>query len=257
MQEHAKHESLELYEAIDDYYAAQEDREPQIKRAWAVEHLQALASTGKSDDELLMVWDDINALSIFIEDMPNTDLSTIPHWQYSAFMQWADQCLDEPGYSLRLEHVRRLMGNIRGFYQFLVDKAHMSNLREMSSAFDYICGRDEVRLIETLPYTGAEHWLTARATFHEGRVKREASFSVSDQWLLLLLTSVGGSWNHLGRLASTVSTRGGGTRKLAIYNLRRKLKRIGYENKPEDILMCTCSLDDDELDRATRWFFRG
>ena len=253
-----EHESIDLYEAIDGYYAAQEDREPQIKRAWVLEHLQALAKTQRSHDELLMVWDDINALSIFIEDMPNSDLSTIPHWQYSAFVAWADEYLDEPGYSVRLEHVRRLMGNIREFYQFLMDKAHIANLREISSAFDYICGRPEVRLVETLPYTGAEHWLTVRASFHEGHVERNAVFSVSDQWLLLLLASVGGDWSHLGQIASTVQTRGGGTRKLAIYNLKRKLKRIGYLNYPADILMCTSSLEDaDELDKATRWFFSG
>ena len=253
----SEHESIDIFEAIEGYYAAQEDREPEIKQAWVEEHMLHLSSRGKGRDLLGCVWDDINAFSLFIEDMEYSDLPAMPHWQYSAFVQWAADHIDEPGYTLKLEHVRRLMGNLKGFFEFLVDKAHLSNLREISRAYEYICGHEEVRLIELLPYTGAAHWVTARAGFHEGRVMREAVFSVSDKWLMLLLASVGGSWDHIRRLASTVPTRGGGTRKLAIYNLRRKLKRIGYEHRPEDMLMLDAPTSNSELDKATRWFFRG
>ncbi len=253
----SEHESIDVFEAIEGYYAAQEDRVPEIKQAWVQEHMQHLSSRGRGRDALGCVWDDINAFSLFVEDMEYSDLSGLPHWQYSAFVQWAADYIDEPDYTLQLEHVRRLMGNLKGFFELLVDKAHLSNLREISRAYDYICGHGEVRLIELLPYTGAAHWLTAQASFLEGQVKREAVFSVSDKWLILLLSSVGGSWDHLRRLASTVPTRGGGTRKLAIYNLRRKMSRIGYDHRPEDLLMLDAPVSNSELDKATRWFFRG
>jgi hypothetical protein len=252
-----KRESIDVFEAIEDYYASQDMAEHMLRKSWVEEHLLALEDKGQSIYKLVQVWDDINAFSIYINHMGYPDISSIPHWQYSAFIHWTVNQLNEPDYSLELKHVRRLMGNLRVFIEFLVDKAHISNLREISTAYEYICGRDEVRLVELLPYTGAAHWLTASASFNGGKVIKESVFTKSDYWLLLLLLSVGGSWKHLKDLASTVPTRSGGTRKLSIYHLMRKLKRIGYEKNPSDIITMGSPNSTNDLDNATRWFFDG
>ena len=237
---------MDVYKAIKGYYSTQEGQEPEIRRVWVEEYLQELlpASRGR-------VWEDINAFSLYLEEYGRGDLPSIPHWHYSAFVTWAVENISASGYSLHLIHVRRLMGNLRGFFEYLVDKAHIPNLREISQAYEYICGHEEVRLTELLPYTGTDHWLTARTT---GKENREVKFSVSDYWLLLLFVSTGGSWKHIMALASDMPRKARTTRKLSVYNLRQKLKLIGYAGKPADLLMTTGTPMDAEIDTATRWF---
>jgi hypothetical protein len=244
---------MDVFEAIDCYYATLEGEAAGIRRDWVEKHLQLLAARGEPLDALSRVWSDINAFSIFIESTGHSDISSLPHWQYSAFLEWASENMEGPAYSLGLEPVRRILGNLVVFFEFLVDSAHITNLRELSRAYDYICGREEVRLVKLLPYAGTEHWITVMASFHGGIVKREASLSVSDYWLLLVLASTGGSWDHLRRLAASVPGKAGTSRKLAIYNLKRKLMRIGYSERPEDLLLAKGTPEVEEMDKASRW----
>ncbi|MCK4911291.1 MAG: hypothetical protein KAR83_06600, partial [Thermodesulfovibrionales bacterium] len=68
----SEHEIIDVFEAIEGYYAAQEDREPEIMRAWVEGHMLHLSSKGRGREALGAVWDDINAFSLFIEDMEYT-----------------------------------------------------------------------------------------------------------------------------------------------------------------------------------------
>lgn len=245
---------MDVFDAIECYYSTHEDRGSGVRRNWVERYLKLLESRGTSIDALSSTWQDINAFSVFAAGLEHGDISSLPHWQYSAFLRWTAENMEGPAFSLSLGHARRILGNLMAFFEYLVDSAHISNLREISRAYDYICGHGEMRLIETLPYAGTEHWITVRADFHGGIVKREATFTVSDYWLLLVLASTGGSWDHLRRLAASVPGKAGSSRKLAIYNLKRKLKRIGYSVRPEDLLLVKGTPSEEELDKAARWF---
>lgn len=56
---------MNIFEEIRKYYEEAIDWNPDVKRVWVEEYLHSLESQGKSSDDLLEIWGDINAFSFY------------------------------------------------------------------------------------------------------------------------------------------------------------------------------------------------
>jgi hypothetical protein len=242
---------MNVFEEIRRYYEETIDWKPDVKRAWVEEYLKYLESQGKSQNILLQIWDDINAFSFYQDRSEHHDLSELPYWEYSVCLEWIDNHVLSREYNLNLKNAKRLFGNLLGFYKFLVQRGYIKSHSELEKAYKEICGGKELNLVERIPYTGDEMWTEMSVPTKHGRI--EESFTMSDYWLILLYISSKRSWEHLKEVIK--DTKSLEMKIKQIDNLLRKLKNIGYLEKPERLFIPYGPPTNEDLDDASKWCF--
>jgi hypothetical protein len=242
---------MNVFEEIRRYYEETIDWKPDVKRAWVEEYLKYLESQGKSQNILLQIWGDINAFSFYQDRSEHHDLSELPYWEYSVCLEWIDSHVLSREYNLNLKNTKRLIGNLLGFYKFLVQKGYIKSHSELEKAYNEICGGKKLNLVKRIPYTGAEMWTAMSVPAKHGR--SEESFAMSDYWLILLYMSTKRSWEHLKEVAK--GAKSPEMKIKQIDNLQRKLKNIGYLKNPEKLLIPYGPPTNEDMDDATKWFF--
>lgn len=242
---------MNVFEEIRRYYEEKIDWKPDVKRAWVEEYLKYLESQGKSQNILLQIWDDINAFSFYQDRSEHYDLSELPYWEYSVCLEWIDNHVLSMEYNLNLKNAKRLFGNLLGFYKFLVQRGYIKSHSELEKAYKEICGGKELNLVERIPYTGDEMWTEISVPTKHGRI--EESFTMSDYWLILLYINSKRPWEHLKEV--TTDKKSPEMKIKQIDNLLRKLKNIGYLEKPERLFIPYGPPTNEDLDDASKWFF--
>jgi len=242
---------MNVFEEVKKYYEETIDWEPDVKRAWVEEYLKHLETQGKSQSALMVIWDDINAFSFYQDRSEHSDLSEIPYWEYGVCLEWIDSHVLSKKYDLNLKNAKRLLGNLLGFYKFLVQKGYVKNYSELEKAYNEICGSKKLKLIDRIPYSGKEMWTSMSIPTKHGRMKE--SFTMSDYWLIVLYMSTKKSWEHLKEVAKDVKSSEAKMRQ--IEDLRRRLKNIDYLENPEKLLIPYGPPTNEDLDDASKWFF--
>jgi hypothetical protein len=134
-------------------------------------NIYSLESQGKSSDDLLEIWGDINAFSFYQDRSEHHDLSKLPYWEYSVCLQWIDSHVLSREYNLNLKNAKRLLGSLLEFYKFLAKKNYIKSYSELEKAYTDICGGKKLNLVQRIPYTGKELWTSMSVPTNQGRAE--------------------------------------------------------------------------------------
>lgn len=235
-----------VFEEIAAYFGrlAEDESEPDIKREWVEGFLKEKEAKGAGQDQLAQIWSDICVFSEYQELTEWSLLDRIPYWAYSVGLEWIG--VHDSDFRLSLRTARRLLGNLLEFYRFLARRGIISETAELEKAYETICGGRKLRLVERIPFTGEEMWISI--TDQRG----DKNFKIHDFWLSLILTEVGGSWKKLRAAAKEAASAEAKLRM--IRELERKTKALGVENP---LALVQEEVSQADVEEARRWFYSG
>lgn len=242
---------MNIFEDINIYYETSIDLEPDVKREWVDGYLRHEKSHGASDIKLRSIWSDIQSFMFYQGRSEHHDLSKIPYWEYSVCLEWMQGHILSKDYELNFKNAKRFLGNILVFCKFLAEKGYIANCAEIEKAYSEICGGKKLNLVSRIPYTGTEEYTAISVPTKTGRA--DATFTMSDYWLIILYMSSKMSWQHLIEVAKSVPK--SEKKTVQIRTLRAKLKNIGYLVHPEALMRPYGPPTNDDMDDASRWFF--
>lgn len=202
----------------------------------------------KRSDELWDAWQDIWALALYVDRTGIGDLNELPWWEYSLALEWIEgHVMDGDRFDLTFDHANRMMQRWMDFYDHLVKMGVPIDTDPISEAYRKVCGGKKLRLVERIPFTGDEQWMTLSSP--DGQ---DVDFQISDFWLIIMYAQTGNSWDKLDQeLKSAVSIR---AKRKRIERLREKLVIAKCEEDP--VQLVRGQVDTNDLEDAERWFFR-
>jgi len=104
-----------------------------------------------------------------------------------------------------------------------------------------------------ISYKSNEPWQSFRVPTPVGEV--DESFTMGDYWLIILYMAYQKSWELLRDATKHIES--STIKRKKIDELEKKLKKMGYYEAPEKLLMLSNSTSDINVDEATNWFFNG
>lgn len=172
----------------------------------------------------------------------------MPWWEYSICLEWLESHVLYGGrYDLNPRNAKRFLGRLIHFYRFAVNQGFIDSCTELEKAHQHIVGGKKLNLVERIPYTGEEMWMTLSG----GKIGRKLiKLKIYEFWLTLLYLDLGESWNNL--LAEAENSASSKIKRAMIKKFRDKLKKTGYSS-PGDLLYYEPELED--LEDARKWFY--
>ena len=203
---------------------------------------EAARTTGA--DTLRAVWDDLFPFKEYLSRVADPyTLETLPYWQYSLAIEWiGSHFIGGDTYDANLVNAKRFLGNIGGYYDYLIARGEMSGRAELDRAIRELCGGKRLKLVKEIPYTGDEFFTEV------SKGKKTARFTMSDYWLLLVLAvDYGDDWKDL-RLQAEALTAGRGR---LVDDLKARMDSLGYSGL-QDLVFSNVSEQD--IRQAREWF---
>lgn len=202
----------------------------------------------KRSNELEDAWRDLWAFALYVDRTGVQSLSELPWWEYSLALEWIeDHVIDVDWFELTLESARRMLGRWMDFYTHLEKIGVEVDQTTIAEAYRKICGGKTLKLVEKIPFTGAEPWMSIMVS-----KEQSVEFQIADFWLIILYAQVGNSWDKLNEeLKSAVAVR---AKRKRIEQLREKLRAANCEDDP--VQLVRGQVDEDDIEDAERWFLR-
>lgn len=134
-----------VYDEVRLFYEEDIEWEPIIKREWVEGFLRQKAWQGSTDDELRIIWRNIEMFVLYLIHAENDHLDELTIHEYSIAIEWLASHI--PDYRVSLESVKRFFEILKEFYVFLQNKKLITGIEEISRAAEEIAGGDKLNLL--------------------------------------------------------------------------------------------------------------
>lgn len=172
-------------------------------------------------------------------------IEKVPFWEYSVCLAWCDShMMVGPAFDLTLKNAKRILGNLRKFYDYLARLGRLADSSQLDKAIKEVCAGKKLKMIEVIPYTGSESFTSIT------KGKETVNFDIADYWLLIMLDiTFNSNWTTLIEAAFKVS----GERAQKVKNLQAKMVLLDMQGL-KDIIYSDVTKSD--VEQATAWFYQ-
>jgi hypothetical protein len=212
-----------------------------LRKDQLVKFLRAEAVKREKED-FGSLWDDLYGLLAYLNRTEGYAApERIPFWEFSMYLEWAESHLMfGDAFKLNLKNARRALGHVREYFVFLRDGRVVPDTASIDRALVEVCGGKRLRLVEDIPFTGDESWMTVM------RQGKTARFDMADFWLMALLeVEYGNDWSALRAAAPNDGKRA------RVDSLRSRLEESGHSGLGD---FGGVELYRHEVDRGRDWF---
>ncbi|MCQ2359325.1 MAG: hypothetical protein MJ055_04620 [Phascolarctobacterium sp.] len=134
-----------IYDNIKDFYEQEPEWDEILARSHVESYIRQLAWSGKSDEELNKIWDDITIFSVYLANSENF-LGDMNRENFIDCVAWVTRNI--AGRVADYETVERFLTNVEAFYQYLAKKKVVRNQQAISDAKFRMLADNKVNYID-------------------------------------------------------------------------------------------------------------
>lgn len=134
-----------IYDNINDFYEQEPEWDTILSRSYVEGYIRSLAWSGKTDDELNEIWDDITIFSVYLANSENF-LGDMNRENFIDCVAWITRNI--AGRVANYDTVERFFLNVEDFYQYLAKKKIVRNQQAVSDAKFRMLAGNKVNYID-------------------------------------------------------------------------------------------------------------